>query len=76
MRPSGRDDEALEEAEAERVVAGEPVHRLLLEQEQPVEPRLRHGGKERALAAVELFGEKCRAMSVGRLRTPSAKVKT
>ena len=53
--PVGRDDEALEEAEAERVVAGRPVHRLLLEQQQAVEPRLRHGGEQRALAAVELF---------------------
>src|SRR5689334_8825346 len=30
--------EALEEAVAERVVAGEPVHALLLEQQEPVEP--------------------------------------
>ena len=58
MRPSARDDEALEEAEAERVVAGEPVHRFLLEEQQAVEPGLRHGGEEGGLAAVELGGGK------------------
>jgi hypothetical protein len=47
-------DEALEEAEAEAVVAREPVHALLLEQEEPVEPGLGHGGERAGLARGEL----------------------
>jgi hypothetical protein len=50
--------ERLEEAEAERVVAGEPVHRLLLEQQQPVEPRLRHAARSAVLRRSNSSGEK------------------
>ena len=51
---SGRDNKALEEAEAERVVAGEPVHRLLLKQEHPVEAGALHRGQQSLPAAFEL----------------------
>ena len=47
---------ALEEAEAEGVVAGEPVHGFLLEQQDAVELRLGEGREQRAAAAGELGG--------------------
>src|SRR5690606_19383167 len=47
--------QALEEAVAERVVAGEPVHALLLEQEHAVEPPRRHRLERPLAARGELF---------------------
>ena len=44
------DIEALEEAEAEAVVAGKPVVALLREQQHAIEPTLGHGGEQPALA--------------------------
>ena len=41
----GADIEALEEAEAETVVAGQPIIALLREQQQAVEPLGRHRGE-------------------------------
>ena len=57
VRAVDRHDETLEEAEAERVEAGEPIHRFLLEQQQGVEILTRHRGEKGGLAA----GEFCRA---------------
>ncbi len=48
--PVGADVEALEEAEAERIVAGEPIIALLGEQQQPIELARRHRGEEALLA--------------------------
>ncbi len=45
-------DQALEEAEAEGVVARQPIHGFLLEQQHPVEPGVRQGGEEGGLAAL------------------------
>ena len=47
--------QALEEAVAEGVVAGEPVHALRLEHQQPVQPARRHRLQHLAPALVELF---------------------
>ena len=47
--------QTLEEAVAEGVVAGEPVHALLLEHQQPVQPARRHRRQHPAPALVELF---------------------
>ena len=49
-RPSRADVEALEEAEAETVVAGQPIVALLREQQQAVELLRRHRGGEAGLA--------------------------
>jgi hypothetical protein len=49
----GLHDQALEEAEAEGVVAGEPEHRFLLKQEEGVEAVALHGGEQRVAAAAE-----------------------
>lgn len=50
-RAVGAKDEALEEAETEAVVAGQPEHRFLLEQEERIEPVGLHGHQERVAAA-------------------------
>ena len=54
-RAVGLDHQALEEAEAERVVAGQPVHALLREQQHGVELLLRHLDHQPVAAGVE-FG--------------------
>ena len=55
---------ALEEAEAERVVAGEPVHAFLREQQHAVELALGHGGDEPSPCAPSYSAfEKCSAMT-------------
>ena len=73
------DVEALEEAEAERVVAGQPIHALLREQQQAVERALRHGGLQPRHAGVHFGGAKCtgmdRLLRAGRRGLASAGVK-
>jgi hypothetical protein len=56
--PVGGEHEALEEAEPEGVVAREPVHGFLLEQQQPIEAFAHYRFTERGFAAGEFgFGE-------------------
>ena len=52
----GAEIEALEEAEAETVVAGEPIVALLREQQQAVEPALGHRGEQPPLAGGHFVG--------------------
>ena len=52
----GLHDQALEQAEAEGVVAGEPVHGLLLEAEQRVEPGTADGRRGALAPSRHLFG--------------------
>ena len=52
----GRHHEALEHREAERVIAGKPVHRLLLEDEQGVEAGVGNRGSGSVLAVLHLLG--------------------
>ena len=63
----GLHHEALEEAEAERVVARQPIHRILREQEHRVELALAHRGGQPLAALDELVGGK---MQHGRIRLP------
>ena len=63
-RPVGVEVEALEEAEAEGVVAGQVVHALLAEEEEPVEPAPGH----RVDGAPPAFGQLVRREVKGHLR--------
>ncbi|KAI9881692.1 MAG: hypothetical protein M1823_006597, partial [Watsoniomyces obsoletus] len=65
----GEDHEALEEAEAEGVVARQPIHALLLEQEHRVEPLAGHGGEQRLAAAGEFDGGEMQGHGCGSRRT-------
>ena len=61
------DIEALEEAEAEAVVAGEPIVALLREQQQAIEPALGHRGEQPPLAGGHFVGGEVD----GQMRTPA-----
>ena len=61
------DIEALEEAEAEAVVTGEPIVALLREQQQPIEPALGHGGEQPTLAGGHFVSGEMN----GQMRTPA-----
>jgi hypothetical protein len=62
--PDFLDDHALEEAEAERVVAGQPVHALLREQQHGVELCFLHPARRRFLRSSNSCASKCKAMRV------------